>query len=228
MIHAILFDLDGTLVDTAPEIADAVNNCMKRLGLPNVGLALVRSWIGQGTRSTFTSALTHAGIPAHSISQHWASFAYDYSERCGSSGQVYPGAQAALQRLRDLGLRLGVVTNKEGSFAHRVLVRHGLSEYFDVVVGGDSLSVRKHHPRMLTHALDAIDYAPSQALFIGDSVHDVHTARAACVPIWAVRHGYHNDLLHGIDQPDRWLDSFDQLGVSSWQFERSKNMRICS
>ncbi|MFM2402490.1 MAG: hypothetical protein RL223_370 [Pseudomonadota bacterium] len=244
MPSVLLFDLDGTLMDTAPEIADALGDTLARLGLPPVDEARVRGWIGDGARALLGKALCDAGVlstpspaaphPAGNtaadaagaarrdltagrggdaalLAQAWRGFAVDYALRCGSRSRLFPGAAALLARCRERGLRLAVLTNKEGRFAHQLLVRHGIAEAFDLVVAGDSLPVRKPDPAVVHHALQAFDAEPDQALLIGDSVTDVRTARAAGIGVWLVRHGYPGGEPAGADAPDRWLDHFDAV-----------------
>lgn len=213
MIRCVMFDLDGTVVDTAPEIADAVNDTLRRLGRPAASDEQVRAWIGHGAREMLRQALTAAGAGATSADAQWAAFSQDYLERCGTRSQVYPGVVPMLERLRTAGVRLAMLTNKESAFAHRVLVKHGLSDYFEAIVAGDTLPVKKPHPDTVRHLLDALGTDAENALLIGDSAVDVRTARAAGVPVWIVRHGYANEMLEGETAPDRWLDDFDSVDL---------------
>jgi phosphoglycolate phosphatase len=210
-ISCVMFDFDGTLVDTAPELADAVNDLMRRLGRPAFSEAQVRSWVGHGARELLGKALTAAGVGATAVEANWPQFMKDYLERCGTRSTPYPGVVAMLERLREAGLQLALLTNKESAFAHRVLVKHGLSDYFDAIVAGDTLPVKKPHPDTVRHALEALGASAEDTLYIGDSITDVRTARAAGVEVWIVKHGYANELMEGADAPDRWIDDFNQL-----------------
>lgn len=211
MIRCVLFDLDGTLVDTAPEIADAINDTLRRLKRAPVPEALARGWIGDGTRATLGRALAHAGLPEHELERAWPLFQSDYLERCGTRSEVYPQVQGTLKRLAAMGVPMGLVTNKEAQFAHRVLVRHGLSEYFDVMVTGDTLPERKPDPAVVRHALGALGVDAEDALLVGDSAIDVRTARAAGIAVWAVRYGYASEPLVGDLQPDRVVERFEEI-----------------
>jgi phosphoglycolate phosphatase len=214
-----LFDLDGTLIDTAPEIADAVNDCLRRMGLPSVSDDQVRSWIGDGARTLVGRALRASGVTeedlAAALARAWSGFEIDYAEHCGRRSQVYPGVRAALDRLARSGARLACVTNKEAAFAHRVLQSHALHDAFEMIVAGDTLAVRKPDPAVIHAALDAMHVEPGAALLIGDSVTDIRTARAAGIAVWAVRHGYHHGALTGADAPDRFLEHFDELAAAA-------------
>jgi phosphoglycolate phosphatase len=217
-IRCVLFDLDGTLVDTAPEIADAVNDTLRRLRRPPVPEALARSWIGEGSRVLLGRALAHAGLPEAQLAQVWRDFQHDYLERCGTRSTVYPHVPETLKRLAMMGVPMGLLTNKEAAFAHRVLVRHGLSEYFDVMVTGDTLPVRKPDPAVVRHALSALGVDEEAALLVGDSPVDVRTARAAGVAIWAVHYGYANEPLEGELEPDRLVKRFDEIVEFATEF----------
>jgi phosphoglycolate phosphatase len=211
MVSCVMFDLDGTLIDTAPEIADALNDTLARLGRPAASEEQVRGWIGLGAREMLARALAASGIGATAANAHWQSFAADYLDRCGTNSQAYPGVVPMLERLRDAGMSLALLTNKESAFAHRVLVKHGLSGYFDAIVAGDTLPVKKPNPETIHHLLRSIGADPEDALLIGDSLIDLQTARAAGVDVWLVRHGYLGELLEGENAPDRWIDDFEQL-----------------
>jgi phosphoglycolate phosphatase len=213
-MQAILFDLDGTLIDTAPDIAAALNVAVQRAGLRAVTLDQVRGWIGDGTRASLAKALRAAGVAGDDIdagvTAMWPGFEFDYAQCCGEHGRVYPGVRRMLERLTGAGIQVGLVTNKEAVFAHRLLVRHDLNACFDLMVCGDTLPVRKPDPSMLLHALQALQCEAEEALYVGDSAVDVRTARAASVPIWAVTHGYGGPL-RGADAPDRLIENFDEL-----------------
>jgi phosphoglycolate phosphatase len=213
-MQAILFDLDGTLIDTAPDIAAALNLALQRRGLRHATLEQVRGWIGDGTRASLAKAVRAAGAADDAVDAHlaalWPGFEFDYAQSCGEHGRVYPGVRRMLERLTGAGIQVGLVTNKEAAFAHRLLVRHDLNACFDLMVCGDTLPVRKPDPAMLLHALQALQCAADEALYIGDSGIDVRTARAAGVAVWAVTHGYGGEL-RGSDAPDRTVDHFDEL-----------------
>src|SRR6185503_18979965 len=213
-MQAILFDLDGTLIDTAPDIAAALNLALQRAGLRAATLEQARGWIGDGTRASLAKALRAAGVPDDEVDAGaaalWPGFEFDYAQCCGEHGRVYPGVRRMLECLTGAGIQIGLVTNKEAAFAHRLLVRHDLNACFDLMVCGDTLPVRKPDPSMLLHALQALQCDAGDALYVGDSAIDVRTARAAGVAIWAVTHGYGGPL-RGADAPDRTIDNFDEL-----------------
>ena len=211
MLRVILYDLDGTLMETAPEIADAINDTLRRRGHATAPDALVRGWIGDGARALLGKALAHAGEPASAVDAAWAGFADDYAARCGTNSLVHDGVRPMLQRLRDQGLQQVLLTNKEEAFARRLLVRHQLLADFDLIVAGDTLPVKKPHPGVVLHALAALQARPDEALLVGDSITDVRTARAAGISVHLVRHGYPQGSLTGDDAPDAFIPHFDQF-----------------
>ena len=214
----VLFDLDGTLVDTAPEIADAVNDTLRRRGLPAADDDTVRAWIGDGARALLGKALRAAGVPegrlAAEVEAAWPGFSLDYGERCGTRGACFPGVIEALTALQAAGVRLAVITNKESAFAHRVIARRGLSPFFELIVAGDTLARRKPHADGVHHALAALQGRAARTLLVGDSATDVRTARAAGITVWTVPFGYHHGGLQGEDTPDRRLEGFHGLAAA--------------
>ena len=211
MTRLVLFDLDGTLVDTAPEIADALNATLAVIGRGPVPEGQVRLWIGDGARALLAKALDHLAVPPAAAARAWDAFADAYAERCGQRSTVHAGVPAMLARLRHQGVHLAVLSNKEGRFAQRVLAAHDLLHAFDLIVAGDTLAVKKPHPDTVAHALASFGVAPGDALLIGDSATDVRTARAAGIRVWLVRHGYPGGALSGEDAPDGFIASFDRF-----------------
>lgn len=193
----VLFDLDGTLIETAPEIADAVNDTMSRFGLPAVSQQQVNDWIGHGTRELLIQALAFSGnTPAETV-RHAdsfrlieAEFAVFYARRCGTRSRLYPHVRDSLLALRGAGVRLAVVTNKEGRYTETVLRAHDLMAMFDRVISGDTLPVKKPDPAAVHDCMRRFGVARERTLFVGDSSIDVATARNAGVTVWALPYGY--------------------------------------
>lgn len=217
-VQAVLFDLDGTLIETAPEIADAVNDALRAVDLAEIGLPMVRDWIGHGTATLLISALGHRlGLDADGVCA-WPRYAeavqaFDaaYEARCGTRSHLYDGVRDTLARLRAQGVRTAVVTNKEGRFTERVLAAHQLQPSFDVVISGDSLPTKKPNPAGIAHALTVMGVAADQALFVGDSSIDVQTARNAGLAVWVLPYGYNMGQPIADSQPDRLLEGFAQV-----------------
>ncbi|WP_323011822.1 phosphoglycolate phosphatase [Castellaniella sp.] len=188
----ILFDLDGTLVHTIPDLAAAVNAMRLDMGQPPLPEALIATFVGKGVEQLVMRALGHDS-PAPSIDfvmRGLARFQDHYRVLNGRYSQLYPDVLAGLQAFRDQGARLAVVTNKGKAFTAPLLQHMGLADYFDAVVCGDTCERKKPDPLPLFHACDLLGIKPAQALFIGDSINDAQAAQAAGIPVLAVPYGY--------------------------------------
>lgn len=220
----VMFDLDGTLVETAPEIQDAVNDTLQRLGFAPVLLDEVERWIGHGTKQLLVKALalrcgvdTAEVLRSELLAAALTAFRADYARRCGTRSRPYPGVPEALTALRERGVACVVVTNKERDFTEVVLRRHGLDGLLDRVVCGDTLPTRKPDPAGVLHCLRDFGVAARDALFVGDSSIDVQTARNAGVRVWAVTYGYNMGSPIAEWRPDRLIDNFNCFRETAWQ-----------
>jgi phosphoglycolate phosphatase len=216
----VMFDLDGTLVATAPEIAQALNDTLRNIGLAPVELDHVERWIGHGTRRLVSQALasrTRVPSPAPSPAANdladraMEAFARHYAHRCGTGSRLYPGVREVLQVLGDRAVKRALVTNKEQHFTRLLLQRHGLLDLLDRVVCGDSLPRAKPDPAGITDCLHTFGVRPQRALFVGDSSIDVAAARNAGVAVWAVGYGYNMGKPIASSRPDRLLDTLEAL-----------------
>ncbi len=192
-LRAVLLDLDGTLLDTAPDIAAAANAMLADLGLPGRPPEVIATYIGRGLPGLVHRALTGAldGTAAAPLFERALPlFERRYAEESGRRARPYPGVVEGLERMGALGLRLGCVTNKAGRFTQPLLDAQGLARYFGCVVSGDTLAQRKPDPRPVLHACALLDARPENALLIGDSLNDVLAARAAGCAVWCVPYGY--------------------------------------
>lgn len=216
--QAYFFDLDGTLVETAPEIADAVNDTLRDFDWPLVSQQQVNDWIGHGTKELLIMALAHVTATSVSAVRNSANlkqalpvFERHYQARCGTRSQLYPRVREVLSVLRARGCKLAVVTNKEGRYTDTVLRVHGLHEAFDVVISGDSFPVKKPDPTSVNDCLARWGLEAREALFIGDSSIDAATARNAGVPVWLLPYGYNMGQPVQACAPDRVIDDFSAL-----------------
>jgi phosphoglycolate phosphatase len=189
---AIVFDLDGTLVDSAPEIASALNAAMAEIGQPPFPLTDVQSFIGGGAKVALQRALAARGsqIEAAVFDGMMASFYGVYAEVSRKGNGLYPGVIETLTALRANDLPLGVCTNKADHITAIALEALGIRQFFSIVVGARDDVPRKPAPDMLLKALSALGAAPGEGLVVGDSKSDVGSARAAGCPIIAVSYGY--------------------------------------
>ena len=215
-LEAVLFDLDGTLLDTAADIAAALNRAIGEQGWAPVGEDQVRRMIGRGAPTLVTraaaaqgrslSAEVHAAV-VERFFHHYGALQDDQS----FTARPFEGADRTLRRLHEAGLRLAVVTNKQQRFATGLLQRLGLSGWVDLVVGGDSCERRKPDPQPLLYACETLHVGPDRALMVGDSVNDVLAARAAGIPVVCVPHGYNEGQDPRTLDCDLLVDTLDDL-----------------
>ena len=210
----VMFDLDGTLLDSVPDLSAAVDSMLLQLDRPPAGVAQVRHWVGNGApvlvRRALAGSVEHAAVDDNLASRALGLFlaAYAGEHRLSS---VYPGVIETLDWLRDQSVELALITNKPERFVAPLLEEKGLGGYFRWIVGGDSLAQQKPDPAGLLHVLAQADIAPAQALFIGDSRNDVLAARAADVPCVAVSYGYNHGRPVAEEAPDLLVDDLRQL-----------------
>jgi len=192
-ITAVMIDLDGTLLDTVPDIAAAAKRMLAALHLPVRTPDEVRNYIGKGIPNLVERCLREsAGDARAGVLQPEAVALFErfYFEESGRCSAVYPGVIAGLDRMRAMRLRLACVTNKAARFTVPLLERMGLAPYFELVVSGDTLARKKPDPMQLQHICTTFALAPAEALLIGDSANDARAARAAGCPVLCVSYGY--------------------------------------
>lgn len=213
-----MFDLDGTLVATAGEIGDAVNDTLARFELPAVSQIQVERWIGHGTRELLIQALASAGKTSvdtvrdsRALPLIAAEFDRHYQHRCGTRSQLYPQVRETLTALRVRGVKLAVVTNKESRYTTTVLDAHHLAPLVDLVICGDTMSTKKPDPAGIRNCLSRFNTTPERALFVGDSSIDVATARSAGVRVWALPYGYNRGEPITACAPDRVIEDISAL-----------------
>ena len=212
MMDVISFDLDGTLVDTAAEIAEAVNRTLPEFGIAVQPLGDIELLIGAGAHALMRRLLQKIPPPQpYDLAVLLARFDAHYADTAGTSGKPYPGCIESLQRLREDGVRLACVTNKERQHADRVLAANGLMGCFELVIGGDTLPWKKPDGRVLQHLLTTLDCLPERAAHVGDSATDIHAARNAGVADWAVPWGYNAGQPIASAAPSRTFSSLPQI-----------------
>lgn len=200
-VRGALFDLDGTLVDTGPDIAAAINRMLADMGRPMQPAARVLEWVGDGAPRLVQRALA-GGLdgepPAEDCSRGLARFQKHYANDICVDSRPYPNVREALVRLRGAGLPLGCVTNKPERLSRLLLDAFDMLPWFEVIVGGDTLEHRKPRPEPIQHAGRRLHLRPADMVYVGDSLTDCHAAAAAGVRMVAVSYGYNRgaDLTH--------------------------------
>jgi phosphoglycolate phosphatase len=192
-LRAVIFDLDGTLVDSAPDLAFAANRMLQALGAPGRDPALLATFIGKGIPRLVERALAgslEGEADAALMARALPLYERYYEEESGRRTTVYPGVAEGLEMLLGEGLPLACVTNKAERFTHALLDHMGLAHFFAVVVGGDTLAKKKPDPLPFRHVCERLGVAPGEALVVGDSRNDVAGARAAGCPVICVPYGY--------------------------------------
>lgn len=212
---AILFDLDGTLVDTAPDLLGALNVALEAAGAEPVDMGRLRNLIGQGARRMIERGLRENGIASteRQMDGLIELFLDHYGRHVADHSRPFPGAVEALDRLAEAGIRLGICTNKFEALSVQLLETLGLSKYFDAVAGADTFAVRKPDGRHLLHTLERMGLDAAGALMVGDSETDVLAARSAALPVIGVTFGYTDRPIETFS-PDAVISHFDDLAAA--------------
>lgn len=193
-VDAILLDLDGTLVNTLGDFAQALNRMLADLALPAIDAPVIEHMVGKGTEHLLRSVLAHVGVPdaAARYQDAWQRYEHHYLQLNGQYAQVYPGVLAGLEALAAAGLPLVCLTNKPLAFARPLLQAKGLEKFFQQVYGGDSFARKKPDPLPLLEACKALGTAPQRTLMVGDSSNDAQAAQAAGCPVVLMTYGFNH------------------------------------
>ena len=192
-ISAVMIDLDGTLLDTIPDLAEGTNRMLAELGEAELPLPVIRTFVGKGIARLVERALARdvdGTVPSARLQVALPVFERHYTAVNGHHTTIYAGVREGLEQMKAAGFPLACVTNKAGAFTAPLLEYVGLAPYFDVTVSGDTLPVKKPDPAPLRYACERLGVAPKRMLMIGDSHNDVQAARAAGCPVFAVPYGY--------------------------------------
>lgn len=210
----VMFDLDGTLVDSVPDLAAAVDKALICMGRAPAGLEQVRHWVGNGARVLVRRALAggieHEGVSEEDTERALALFMDAYADSHALT-EVYPGVVDTLKWLKKQGVELALITNKPERFVAPLLDEMGLGKFFRWIVGGDTLPQQKPDPAALLFVMKAAGVAPGEALFVGDSRNDVLAAKAAGVRSVGLTYGYNHGRPIAEEQPSLVLDDLRQL-----------------
>ena len=209
----ILFDLDGTLVDSAADLYRAMNLSLEKLGFPLVTEVQIRAWVGKGAAKLCETVLDHLFGDANpeQLNHLHDTFVEIYAQELCVDTKVYAGVLEFLQYCQTHQITMACVTNKPEHLARGILDVLGLSAYFKMVIGGDSLAERKPHPLPLLHCMQQQNALASETLMIGDSSNDVEAARRAGIDCIVVSYGYnHGESIYDC-QPQQVIDSLAEL-----------------
>jgi len=214
-LQLVMFDLDGTLVDSVPDLHASTNAMLADLGYPLVCEEQVRSWVGNGAAMLVKRALARdieisRLQPDSEFDAAYARFIHHYTQFNGVHAQCYEGARDLLGSLRRRGIHTAIVTNKPEQFSYPLVEQLSLDT--DLLVCGDTLPQRKPDPQPLHHCLHHFDLSARRALMVGDSISDIHAAHAAGIKIVAVSYGYNHGIPIETCAPDRIIDSLRELG----------------
>jgi phosphoglycolate phosphatase len=208
----LVFDLDGTLIDTAPDLAAATNHVLARAGLAPIDEREIRPFVGHGALRMIEGALTAHGRKASpsELNDHFEVFITHYTENIAATSLPYPGVIAALNAFKGEGATLAVCTNKIEAHAKALFRALDMTDYFSAVTGRDSLGAHKPDPRHLLGTIALASGRQDRSIMIGDSETDIRTAQAAHVPVIAVDFGYSVEAVASF-APDAVISHFDEL-----------------
>jgi phosphoglycolate phosphatase len=215
--RAVIFDLDGTLVDTAPDLMLATNHVLATLGRRPISMEEVRVFISHGARALIARGCEATGdaVPARAVETLYQEFVIHYAQNIAASSVAYPGLVKFLQRCRADGIHLGICTNKLESLSTRLLEALGLRAYFGAIVGPDTIGIAKPDPKPFHETVARLKIGEAKTVMVGDSETDILTARAAGVPVIAVPFGY-TPMPIAVYKPDyvvaHYDDMFETLG----------------
>ena len=211
----IVFDLDGTLIDTAPDLVRATNHVLASINLAPVTMGKLRNWVGFGARRMIVEGLADAGLELDEIKvdRLLEEFLTFYADNIALESKPYPGAVAALDNLEAQGHNFAICTNKSEALAKKLMQTLNLADRFAAITGRDTFAVSKPDPGHLLGTLDIAGGNPRRAIMVGDSITDINTAKAAGIPVIGVTHGYTDRPIETLG-PDSIISHFDQLDCS--------------
>lgn len=214
----IAFDLDGTLVDSVPDLTKAIDDTLGQLGRQPVGESKVRQWVGNGAEMLVRRALAKDGTDEQAsnvsetlLANAMTCFFQNYKTCNGEHSKLYPGVLDTLKALKATGVPLALITNKPAQFTDPLLAKLGLDSYFNIVLNGDSLENQKPHPEQLLHAAIRFQANPMNCLMVGDSRSDVEASRASFFKVACVEYGYNHGEPISDYKPDYLLSSVAEL-----------------
>ena len=206
----ILFDLDGTLIDSAPDLVGTLNIILRRHGRTTLTISAVKKLVGNGARALLERGFKETGAPAENLDALTVEFIETYVPNCAVLSRPFSGVIETLDTFANSGYRMAVCTNKPQAPSETILIELGLMQYFEVVVGGDFFPMRKPDPQHLLGALQLMDAPENPAIMVGDSYNDVASARNAGMPVIVVTYGYTTTPAHELGG-DILVDHFSDI-----------------
>ena len=210
-LHAVIVDLDGTMIDTVGDFVAALNLSLAELALPAVDRAFVERTVGKGSEYLIRTTLQYVGAGAGLYGDAWTLYQRHYLAINGEHSAVYPGVVEGLELLASRGLKLACLTNKPTAFAEPLLRLKGLDRYFAALFGGDAFERKKPDPLPLLKTCEALGSLPAHTLMLGDSSNDARAARAAGCPVVLVSYGYNHGEPVTSAGADAVIDRLDAL-----------------
>lgn len=212
-VKMVMIDLDGTLIDSAPDLAASANRMLEALGMATYEKAQVAQWIGNGVSRLVKRALTgemNAEPDAELYKRGYAIFLEAYAELVSDQSRPYPGVVAGLEKLQAAGFQLACITNKAEAFTVPLLKDLDLHKYFKLIISGDTLAKKKPDPLPLLHACEHFGITPDHGVLIGDSINDTQAARNAGMPVILVPYGYNRGQDVRELEPEAVIPSLEQ------------------
>lgn len=217
-LSLVMYDLDGTLVESVPDLAAALDKMLTDLDMPVAGESKTRLWVGNGIPALVKRALAddisgeqQGTMDQPLFAEAYERFCFHYDKELGLHSYLYPGVVQFLQAMKKRGIKQAVITNKSEQFTHHLLKLMDIDHYFDWVSGGDSLSEMKPHPMPLLHAMKSLGAPTHHTLMIGDSINDIRAAKAAGVKVIGLPYGYNHGLPIEEANPDLVVSSLAEL-----------------
>jgi phosphoglycolate phosphatase len=212
----LIFDFDGTLIDSVPDLADAANIMLEQLGKPTYPISSVQEWVGNGARKLVERALSgnvevDSNLTLAEIEAAEELFFTAYDAHDSSKTAAYPDVDSGLKQLKEAGFTLALVTNKPMRFVPNILESLGWTPLFDVVLGGDSLPQKKPDPAPLLHVCETLKFNQDQAFMIGDSINDISAGKNAGIDTIGLSYGYNYGKDIRDSNPNQTFDTFADL-----------------
>lgn len=191
----IIFDLDGTLIDSSPDLAHSINLMLHKLSLEAYESEVIERWVGNGALMLVRRALSGSVVPDDTLDAEYVNAALKlflelYSQNLCRHTTLYPNVKNTIQKLREREYTLAIVTNKPAAFVPEILTHFGLLSYFSLILGGDSLDAKKPSPKPLLYVCEQLGFCVEESLMVGDSKNDIQAANAANMESVAVSYGY--------------------------------------